>query len=123
MTGLATLASHIVPGVRRAAEAAGRSAPRVVSAVPIALASNPDQAREACNQTFKIYGRVPADRALRDREGADTPGDIALVGDEATLRAGLARYRDAGVTDFAPSVFPGAAGAVERTRAFLRSEL
>jgi hypothetical protein len=42
---------------------------------------------------------------------------------KATLRAGLARYRDAGVTDFAPSVFPGAAGAVERTRAFLRSEL
>ncbi len=123
MTGLRTLASHIVSGIGKAAEAAGRPAPRVQSAVPISLARDPAAARAACDATFKIYGRLPSYRAMLDREGAASPGALALVGDEATLRAGLAAYRDAGVTDFAASVFPGEEGAVPRTLDFLRSEL
>lgn len=122
MTGLATLANHVVPTISAAAEAAGRSAPRILSAVPIALASNSEVARTACNQVFAIYGRLPSYRAMLDREGAEHPGDLALVGDEATLRAGLGRYRDAGVTDFAASVFAAEAGASERTLAFLKAE-
>lgn len=123
MTGLKTLAGHVVPGIRRAAEAAGRREPRVQSAVPIALTNDADAAREACNRGFAIYGKLPSYRAMLDREGAGGPGDVALVGDEAELRAGIARYRDAGVTDFAPSVFAADEGAVERTLAFLRGEL
>jgi F420-dependent oxidoreductase-like protein len=123
MTGLDTLESHIVPTLRRAAEAAGRAAPRVFSAVPIALAHDVDAARAVCDRTFSIYGKLPSYRAMLDREGVATPGGLALVGDEATLRAGMQRYRDAGVTDFAPSIFPAEDGAVERTRAFLKGEL
>jgi F420-dependent oxidoreductase-like protein len=123
MTGVRTLAGHVVPSIRRAAEAAGRGEPRIQSSVPIALARDADAAREACNRTFAIYGRLPSYRAMLEREGAASPGDVALVGDEAQLRAGLRRYREAGVTDFAPSVFPAEDGAVERTLAFLRGEL
>jgi F420-dependent oxidoreductase-like protein len=123
MTGHATLESHIVPSIRSAAEAAGRSAPRILSAVPIALVSDVDAARGVCNQVFSIYGKLPSYRAMLDREGAADPGALALLGDEATLRQGIARYRDAGVTDFAPSVFPADPGAVERTLAFLKSEI
>jgi F420-dependent oxidoreductase-like protein len=122
MTGAATLEDHVVPTLHAAAEAAGRPAPRVLSAVPIALARDRDAARTACNQVFSIYGKLPSYRAMLDREGAAQPGDLALVGDEATLRAGLARYRDVGVTDFAPSVYPAEPGAVERTLAFLKHE-
>jgi len=64
-----------------------------------------DAAREVCNRTFSIYGRLPSYRAMLDREGAEGPADLAVVGDEAALRDGLQRYREAGVTDFAPSVF------------------
>jgi hypothetical protein len=60
---------------------------------------------------------------MLDREGAAQPGDVALVGDDATLRAALGRLRDAGVTHFAASLFPADAGAVERTRAFLKGQL
>jgi 5,10-methylenetetrahydromethanopterin reductase len=123
MTGHRTLAEHTVPTLTKAAEAAGRQAPRVLSAVPIALCSNPEDARQTCNKTFSIYGKLPSYRAMLDREGADQPGDLAIVGDEAVLRAGLQRYRDAGVTDFAPSTFEADSGAMERTRAFLKTEL
>jgi len=123
MTGLETLSSHIVPTLRGAAERAGRAQPRVLSAVPVALVSDPEGAREVCNRTFSIYGKLPSYRAMLDREGVDRPGGLALVGDEATLREGLRRYREVGVTDFAPSLFAADDGAVARTREFLKGEL
>jgi 5,10-methylenetetrahydromethanopterin reductase len=123
MTGLQTLGGHTVPTITRAAEAASRPAPRILSSVPIALCSDTSAARAVCDQTYKIYGRLPSYRAMLDREGVATPGGVALVGDEATLRSGMASYRDAGVTDFAASVFAADDGAVERTLAFLKSEL
>jgi 5,10-methylenetetrahydromethanopterin reductase len=123
MTGLRTLSSHIVPGIRRAAEAAGRPEPRIHSSVPIALTSDPSEAREVCNKSFAIYGKLPSYRAMLDREGVESPGDLALVGDEADLREGLRRYREAGVTDFAPSIFPAESGSVQRTQDFLSNEI
>ena len=123
MTGSKTLASHVVPRIRRAAEAAGRPEPRVQSSVPIALTSDADAAREICNREFSIYGKLPSYRAMLDREGASGPGDVALVGGETELREGLRRYRDAGVTEFAPSVFAADDGAVARTFEFLGGEL
>jgi len=123
MTGLDTLESHIVPSIRRAAAAAGRPTPRVQSAVPICLTDDADAARDACNRTFSIYGKLPSYRAMLDREGAGLPGDVALVGGEAELRAGMARYRDVGVDDFAPSVFGVDADSVARTLKFLASEI
>jgi len=123
MTGLDTLQSHIVPSIRRAAATAGRGAPRIQSAVPICLTGDVDAARDACNKSFSIYGKLPSYRAMLDREGAALPGDVALLGDEAELRAGLARYREVGVDDFAPSVFGVDAETVSRTLAFLKSEI
>ena len=123
MTGLATLSNHTVPILRRAAEKAGRRVPRVLSAVPFALVNDVENARRVCNEVFSIYGRLPSYRAMLDREGAAHPGDLAVVGDEAALLRGLQRYREAGVTDLAPSVFEADAGAAARTLAFLQSQL
>ena len=123
MTGVKTLAAHTVPTIAKAARAAGRPAPRVIAALPIALTSDPAKAREVANKVFAIYGQLPSYRAMLDREGAANPGDVGIAGDDATLRAGLARLRDAGVTHFAASLYPADAGCVERTRAFLKSQL
>jgi hypothetical protein len=60
---------------------------------------------------------------MLDREGAATPGEVAIVGDEKALRAGLAQLRDAGVTDFCAAVAPLEPGAAERTLEFLAAEL
>jgi F420-dependent oxidoreductase-like protein len=123
MTGPRTLAAHTVPVLGKAAAAAGRPAPRVVAGFPIALTRDAAKARERAGQVFQIYGQLPSYRAMLDREGAAGPADVALVGDEAALRAELRRLREAGVTDFAASCFPADEGSVPRTIEFLRSEL
>jgi F420-dependent oxidoreductase-like protein len=123
MTGTKTLASHTVPTIRAAAKAAGRPEPRVIAALPIAIVSDPAAAREVASKSFAIYGTLPSYRAMLDREGAAQPGDVALVGDEQVLRAGLRRLADAGVTHFAASLFPAEDGALARTLEFLRAEL
>ena len=123
MTGVTTLGDHIVPGIRSAAQAAGRPAPRIHSSIPIALTHDPAAAREVCDKAFAIYGQLPSYRAMLDREGASSPGEVALVGDEGTLREGLQRYRDAGVTDLAASAFAADPGAAARTHEFLKGEI
>lgn len=123
MTGERTLGDHIVPALSRAARQAGRPQPRVIGALPICLASDAASAREAASKIFAMYGALPSYRAMLDREGAASPGDVAIAGDERALRDALGRLRDAGVSHFAASLFDGEPGATERTRAFLRDEL
>jgi 5,10-methylenetetrahydromethanopterin reductase len=119
MTGPDTLRDHIVPSISAAAEAAGRPPPRIVASLPIAVTDDPDGARERAGNVFSIYGQLPSYRAMLDREGATGPGDVAIVGDEETVRAGVSRVADAGVTDFVASQFLlGDEGAP--TRALLR---
>ena len=48
---------------------------------------------------------------------------MVLVGDEAEIREGLRRYSEAGIADFAPSIFAAGRGPVERTRDFLVGEI
>jgi F420-dependent oxidoreductase-like protein len=123
MTGLATLGNHIVPTIGAAAAAAGRPQPRIVASIPVALTDDVETAREACNKAFALYPTLPSYKAMLDREGVEKPAEIALLGDESVLRKGIDRFRDAGVTDFAASIFPVGAGSAERTREFLRSLL
>jgi F420-dependent oxidoreductase-like protein len=123
MTGRQTLADHTVPAITKSAKAAGRPAPRIMAALPIAIAGDASQAREVANKSFAIYGQLPSYRAMLDREGAAGPGDVAIVGDEATVRAGLQALRDAGVTDYAASPFEAEKGSVARTLEFLKSEM
>ena len=121
MTGERTLADHIVPILTRAAAGAGRPQPRVIGALPICLVSDAGAAREAASKIFAMYGTLPSYRAMLDREGAEGPADLAMVGDENDLRRGLDSLRDAGVTDFNAAVMPTDDGAAERTLEFLAS--
>src|SRR6185369_6656440 len=105
MTGPATVRDHVVPVITEAAAAAGRPAPRVVCILPVCVTSDPDAARQRAARLFAVYGQLPSYRAMLDREGAAGPGDVAIVGDEAAVRDGLARVADAGATDFVASIF------------------
>jgi 5,10-methylenetetrahydromethanopterin reductase len=122
MTGPATLAEHTVPAITAAAERAGRPAPRIVTSLPVCVTADPDAARERAASDFRVYGFLPSYRAMLDREGAAGPADVAIVGDEATVRAGVARIADAGVTDFVASIF-GPHDARAATSALLQSML
>src|SRR6185295_1507470 len=91
MTGPKTLRDHTVPRIREAAEKAGRPAPRVVVGLPIAVTRDMAAARVTAAQQFQIYGALPSYRAMLDREGAEGPADVALVGDEAAVGEALHR--------------------------------
>jgi F420-dependent oxidoreductase-like protein len=121
MTGPRTLAEHIAPAIGKAARAAGRPEPRIVAGLPIALCRDAATAREGVAKAFEIYGMLPSYRAMLDREEAAGPADVALLGDEAALRAQLGRLRDAGVTDFDAAVTPVEEGSEARTIEFLAS--
>jgi F420-dependent oxidoreductase-like protein len=122
MVGPRTLSDAVGPGVRDAAAAAGRPAPRIVAGVPVCLTEDRDGALETAARQLAMYGSLPSYRAVLDAEGIQGPAEMVLVGDEKTLEAGVRRYADAGATDF--HAFPLPHGpdpraTLLRTRAFL----
>jgi len=121
MVGPKTMETHIVARLTKAAEAAGRPAPTVVGGVPIVLTRKPDEARQRIAQALVMYGQLPSYRAMLDREGVAGPADIAIVGDENSLRGEIDRFRNAGVTDFNAAIMAVEDGAYERTLEFLAS--
>lgn len=123
MTGPKTIEEHIVPTISAAAAEAGKAAPRIVCGLPICLTNDVEGAREQIGKSLEIYGMLPSYRAMLDREGVSGPAELSIVGDETTLRAAIARLRDAGVTDFNAAVITAGGGKVETTLDLLQSEL
>ncbi len=123
VTGPKTLEKHIIPAISKAAHAAGKAAPRIVAGLPIAVTSDVAAAKAQIAKDLAMYGMLPSYRAMLDREGAAGPEDVALVGDEATVRAGIARLRDLGVTDFNAAITPTGEGVFEATMDLLADEL
>lgn len=121
MTGPKTLAGHIGPTLRGAAEEAGREpgAVRVVASLPISVTDDVDGARARAAEEFAVYGQLPSYRAMLDREGYAGPADAAIIGDEATVSDRLAELRAAGVDEFVASPFDPDPEARARTRALL----
>jgi F420-dependent oxidoreductase-like protein len=120
MTGPRTLAALTVPTIGAAAAAAGRGPPRVAAGMPVCVTDRAHEARRRAAEEFRHHGQLPTYRAMLDREGAAGPADVVMVGDEATVRSELLRYRDAGVTDLIAFPF-GDPDERDRTRAALRS--
>jgi F420-dependent oxidoreductase-like protein len=118
MSGPDTIASHIAPSVRAAAEQAGRPAPRIQVILPMCVTDNRASAYEEATRAFAIYDMMPSYRAMLDREGAAGPADVALIGDEQEVTAQLTRIAEAGATDLSAVVF-GSPLERERTFAFL----
>jgi alkanesulfonate monooxygenase SsuD/methylene tetrahydromethanopterin reductase-like flavin-dependent oxidoreductase (luciferase family) len=100
MTGPTTIGSHIAPTRATAASDAGRPAPRVVCALPVCVTDDEAGAREVAGERFAGYGFLPSYRAMLDREGVAGPADVAIVGDAATVRAGVERVFEQGATQF-----------------------
>ncbi|MEX2245139.1 MAG: TIGR03564 family F420-dependent LLM class oxidoreductase [Dehalococcoidia bacterium] len=124
MTGVKTIATHIVPRITAAAEAAGRPHPRIVVGLPVAVTEDPAGARERAGQAFALYGQLPSYRRMLDIEGAAGPADVAIVGNEDEVEAEIRAFAAAGATDFAAAVFPAGgdpAMSVGRTRALLKT--
>ncbi len=122
MTGPKTLREHTVPRLSEAAAKAGRPAPRVVVGLPIAVTEDIATARQTAGRIFQIYGGLPSYRAMLDREGAEGPAALAIVGNEDAVREHLAQLAALGCTEFLAIPFPvgpDPRASIERTRALL----
>ena len=108
MTGPKTVGSHIAPRITAAADEAGKKSPRIVVGLPVAVTDDEADAREKAASVFSIYGQLPSYRAMLDREGAGGPADVAIVGDESSVRAQIEEVFAQGATEFmvAPFVEP-----------------
>jgi 5,10-methylenetetrahydromethanopterin reductase len=123
MTGPATLRSHIVPTITEAAAEAGRSAPRVVGALPVLVTDDEADGRVRAGKAFAVYDTLPSYKAMLDREGAGGPADVALVGTEAAVGEQLDAMVASGITDFVAVEYSRDPDEVARTRAFLQSRI
>jgi 5,10-methylenetetrahydromethanopterin reductase len=119
MTGPRTLADYVVPTLSAAAEEAGRQA-EVVAGLPLSVTDDCVRARELAAEMYAIYGTLPSYRAMLDREGADGPADVAIIGDEQSVAERLDQLRAGGVTEFSAHIFGANPEDQARTRAFLR---
>lgn len=121
MAGHRAIETHIAPRINAAASAAGRPAPRVVAAVPVAVCDSEAAGRERAARNFQLYGNLTNYRRILDVEGSD-PGDIAACGPEDSVERQIREFARAGATDFVASVYPVGddnAASIARTREFL----
>lgn len=121
MVGHQTIREHIGPRISEAAAKAGRAAPRIVAGLPVCVTDDAAAARERAARAFAIYGQLPSYRAMLDREGADGPADVCLIGSEQQVTEGLAALAEAGATDFAAVEFASGEDERARTRQALAS--
>ncbi|MFP6641150.1 MAG: TIGR03564 family F420-dependent LLM class oxidoreductase [Myxococcota bacterium] len=120
MVGPRTLAEHIVPRIREAADAAGRPSPRILAGLPVCVTDDPERARAFAAKRLMVYGQLPAYQAMLEREGVSGPEGILAVGSEDEVRDRFFRYAEAGATDLRVSDLCASPEESERTRELLR---
>lgn len=119
MVGEHTVADHIAPIINEAASSADRSTPRIVCSLPVCVTDDAASMRDLASKTFAIYGQLPSYRAMLDREGADDPADVALIGSAAEVTDRLHSIAAAGATEFSALEFTRNDDEAEATRAVL----
>jgi F420-dependent oxidoreductase-like protein len=121
------IGSHVVPHPTRAADAAGRPAPRVVAGLPVCLCRD-DEIDAAVERTNRILSEAevsPNYQRLLDLGDAQAVGDLLAAGSEAAVEKRLRGFLDAGVTDLSVRIVPLGSGrdellaSRERTKDFL----
>ena len=119
MAGPKTVRAHIAPLLNEAAAAAGRPRPRLVVGLPVGVTDDVAGDRERLSRGLSRYGTLPSYRAMLDKEGVADPADVAVLGDEASVREQLEELAAAGATDLMATEV-GSRENRPRTRALLR---
>ena len=102
------VADHVVPRITKAAENAGRPAPRIVAGIPVCLCrpAEVDAARERADRILGEAEISPNYQRLLEYGDAQSIGDLCAAGDEAAIMARFRRFADAGVTDLSVRLLP-----------------
>ena len=118
------IATHVVPQLIRAAETAGRPAPRVVAGVPVCLCRE-DDVEIAVDRANRILAEAeisPNYQRLLDTGDAHNVGDILAAGTEVAVEKRLRAFGEAGATDISVRVVPIGDNRDERLASSLRTK-
>jgi F420-dependent oxidoreductase-like protein len=127
MAAAKAIETRIAPQLVEAASAAGRPAPRIVAGLPVAVHDDIGEAREAVAATSGGYANMANYQRIIDAGGGSSAAELAVVGDEGAVYAGLRGLLAAGATDiWAQPVAVGAdrdarRASLRRTRDVLRA--
>lgn len=102
------IGDHIAPRINKAAQAAGRPAPRIVAGIPVCLCANSEieAAKDRANRILAEAETSPNYQKLLDRGDARNVGDLCAAGDEEAILARFRKFADAGVTDLSVRLLP-----------------
>ncbi|CAN5515311.1 LLM class F420-dependent oxidoreductase [soil metagenome] len=102
------IGDHIAPRINKAAENAGRPAPRIVAGIPVCLCANSEigAAKDRANRILAEAETSPNYQKLLDRGEARNVGDLCAAGDEESIMARFKQFADAGVTDLSVRLLP-----------------
>jgi 5,10-methylenetetrahydromethanopterin reductase len=102
------IGNHIAPRINKAADNAGRPAPRIIAGIPVTLcaSSEVDAARERANRILGEAEHSPNYQRLLEEGDAKDVGDICAAGDEEAILARFRSFADAGVTDLSVRLLP-----------------
>jgi F420-dependent oxidoreductase-like protein len=118
------IGEHIVPRITKAAQGAGRPAPRIVAGVPVSLCRNDEveAVRAWANKALAHAEYSPNYQRLLEHGDSSDVGDMCAAGDEAAVLARLRSFRDAGTTDLAARVVPFGSDRASRVASRERTE-
>jgi F420-dependent oxidoreductase-like protein len=102
------IGDHVAPRITKAADNAGRPAPRIIAGIPVCLCapSEVDAARARANRVLGEAEFSPNYQRLLDHGDAQEVGDICAAGDEDAILARFRSFADAGVTDLSVRLLP-----------------
>jgi 5,10-methylenetetrahydromethanopterin reductase len=123
MAGPRTIEQHITPRIRRAAENSGRGEPRVCVGLPAAVTDDENAGRQKAAESYQRYGELVNYRRVLDIEGVESPAEVAVIGNEASLQRQLETFAEGGATDFVANIFdiPGEPESAQRAYDALKS--
>jgi F420-dependent oxidoreductase-like protein len=99
MASATAIEGRIAPGLRAAAASAGRPAPRIVAGLPVAVHDDVEAARAATTAMSTMYSGMTNYRRIIEAGGGTSPADVAIIGDEDSVRTQLEDLIAAGATD------------------------
>jgi F420-dependent oxidoreductase-like protein len=97
---------HVVPRITAAAASAGRTPPRIIAGLPVAVCDDAAVGRGVAARRFAIYEEIPAYARMLARGDAAGAADVSVVGTEREVEARLRSYAATGITDLLAAVFP-----------------
>jgi len=105
LAGPRTVEAHVLPRLLTGAARSGRPRPQIVASVPVLATHDPAAIAPRVRDFTRFHASLPEYQQVIEREGIEHAADMALIGDERVIRAGVERLRDAGATEFGAALF------------------